>query len=257
MKKSKKPLISVITPTYNRSCYHERLYRSFTEQTYPNKELLILDDTEKPSEFFSRLEDKRVTYIHSQARLNIGEKRNRLLDLAQGEIIAHFDDDDLYAPKYLAFMAKALGKDYTLVKLASWLAYHRASKEFFYWNTPIISPLHFVVDADSKVGAIAGADHFDQNFLTSTIWGFGFSYLYRKSVYPKIIFTPEDSFGEDLHFIQKIKREGLLCRAINDTQGLAAHVIHGSNMSRIFPQFRLPAFVSKRLFPSLEKMTDG
>lgn len=40
---------------------------------------------------------------------SLGLKRNVAIELAAGEIIAHFDDDDLYAPGYLTWMHERLG----------------------------------------------------------------------------------------------------------------------------------------------------
>ena len=40
--------------------------------------------------------------------MTIGEKRNVAIATASGDFICHFDDDDLYAPSYLATMLAAL-----------------------------------------------------------------------------------------------------------------------------------------------------
>ena len=46
-------LISVIAPTMERRAeYHEGLYRCFDAQTWPNKQLIIIDSGHKPSPFF-------------------------------------------------------------------------------------------------------------------------------------------------------------------------------------------------------------
>lgn len=68
----KHSLVSVITPTYNRPQYHQKLYECFSHQTYPHKKLLILDDTPEPSVFFKNLKDDRVRYIHVWQKLTIG-----------------------------------------------------------------------------------------------------------------------------------------------------------------------------------------
>ena len=59
------PLVSVLSPTStDRHWTHPNLYRCFAHQSWPNKELLILDTGEKPSSFFSALDDPRVRYTH-------------------------------------------------------------------------------------------------------------------------------------------------------------------------------------------------
>ncbi len=249
----KEPLISVITPTFSRAKYHKRLYECFTSQTYPKKELLILDDSPEPSFFFTHLKDDRVHYTHILKRLTIGEKRNQLLKEAKGEIIAHFDDDDFYSPDYLRFMTNNLKEDYSLVKLASWFIYAEQHQTFLYWDTTTLSNLHFIVQADRPLSTIKGQEEFDHTFVSKSLWGYGFSYVYHRSIYPTIAFDPQDNFEEDLHFVQKIKEAGLPCRAILDTQGVAVHVIHRSHASRVFPQFILPSFIMEKSFSNLLK----
>ena len=56
----------------------------------------------------------------------LGAKRNRLAAEATGDVLAHFDDDDLYAPEYIATMVGAMereGADF--VKLSAWLVHGR------------------------------------------------------------------------------------------------------------------------------------
>ena len=56
-------------------------------------------------------EDKRVVYrffeVHPRA-WSVGLKRNIACHLARGEVVAFFDDDDLYAPGYLSHMLAQL-----------------------------------------------------------------------------------------------------------------------------------------------------
>ena len=103
------------------NAYLAGLYRCFAEQTHPDRELLICDDSPTPSAFFAALSDPTVQYLHSGARLTTGEKRNLLMARATGEVIAFFDDDDHYAPSYLHDMLALLG-DADLVKLSGWFA---------------------------------------------------------------------------------------------------------------------------------------
>ena len=59
------PLVSVLVPTSSaRHWAHENLYRCFDAQTWPNKELIILDTGAEPSPVFGCLSDARVRYTH-------------------------------------------------------------------------------------------------------------------------------------------------------------------------------------------------
>jgi hypothetical protein len=46
---------------------------------------------------------QNVRYIHSKERLALGKKRNMLNELAQGEYIICFDDDDYYPPNKISY----------------------------------------------------------------------------------------------------------------------------------------------------------
>ena len=45
--------VSVLAPTYQREQYLPALYTLFQAQTYPDLELLVLDDSPQPSPFFT------------------------------------------------------------------------------------------------------------------------------------------------------------------------------------------------------------
>jgi glycosyltransferase involved in cell wall biosynthesis len=230
------------------------LYECFLNQTYPHKELLILDDTPEPSVFFKNLKDDRVRYIHAWKRLTIGEKRNQLLDQAKGELIAHFDDDDFYAPGYLDFMIKALGKDHAFIKLSGWFGFSKDHNVFTYWDTTYLSSLHFVVQVNQPLSILNAKERLGPDHIDSALWGFGFSYVYKRSLYPDISFDSKDNTEEDFHFFEKVRNAGFSCKIIPDTEGLVLHIIHKSNTSRMAPQFLLPTFLMKKIFPNLFPM---
>ena len=55
---------SIITPTYGRTARLESLHRVFAAPSHEPKELLIYDDSPRPSEFCRQLDDPRVTCIY-------------------------------------------------------------------------------------------------------------------------------------------------------------------------------------------------
>ena len=97
---SSRPLVSCIMPTYNRRPFIPLALACFREQTYPNRELLVVDDGNDAIADLVRHEPA-VRYLRVDRRLPIGAKRNRACAEARGEIIAHWDDDDWYSPDRL------------------------------------------------------------------------------------------------------------------------------------------------------------
>ena len=109
------------------------LYNVFASQTYPFKELRILDDSPGPSMFFAGLGDPRVHYAWTPRRMSIGAKRNQLISESVGRIIMHQDDDDLYRRQYMATMVGRLGRD-ALTKLSVWDAKSAYDGSIWRWG---------------------------------------------------------------------------------------------------------------------------
>jgi glycosyltransferase involved in cell wall biosynthesis len=242
--------VSIITPTYLRpEACHRNLYECFKSQTYPEKELLIFDDSPSSSPFFEGLPDRTVIYLYSSQKLTIGEKRNQLIQLAKGDVIVHFDDDDYYAPNYVEKALEALG-DRDFVTLDGWFAYAQKQRGFFYWDTREVGNCHYKVSPGDDLEVIYTElipDEEKQIWAEATQWGFGFSYLYRKSIFETFSFEETD-FGEDYKLVQQIRQAGCQLATWRDEQGLVLHVIHELNISLIFPQFILPNFLIQTLF---------
>lgn len=104
------PLISCICPTYNRPPGYQHLIEEaigcFMLQDYPNRELVILNDT--PGQEL-RCDIPGVRIINEPVRFaTLGEKCNALVGHAQGELIAPWDDDDISLPWRLSLSYELL-----------------------------------------------------------------------------------------------------------------------------------------------------
>jgi glycosyltransferase involved in cell wall biosynthesis len=87
-------------PTYNRPAFVALALRRFGEQTYANKELIVVDDGAVGVESLV-VKVPGARYLRVERR-SIGEKRNAACHAARGEIIVHWDDDDWYGPDRIA-----------------------------------------------------------------------------------------------------------------------------------------------------------
>jgi glycosyltransferase involved in cell wall biosynthesis len=96
------PFVSIVTPTYNRRAFIPILIECIQTQNYPRKKIewVIFDDgTDKIEDLLEPYKkDLEIQYISSDIKLNIGVKRNRLNEMARGDIIVTMDDDDYYYP---------------------------------------------------------------------------------------------------------------------------------------------------------------
>lgn len=84
-----------------------RAIRQFESVAYHGKELIIIDDSPTPLDA-SKTAAGDVRYVWTNHRLTVGAKRNLACALARGELIAHFDDDDWYAPDRLTVQVASL-----------------------------------------------------------------------------------------------------------------------------------------------------
>ncbi len=98
--------ISAMMITRGRAAYAREAAECFMGQTYENKDLIILDDVEEPS-FPDGIFGESVRYFTSATR-TIGAKRNEAAALCDGDVIAHWDSDDLSAPNRLEIQLNAI-----------------------------------------------------------------------------------------------------------------------------------------------------
>lgn len=110
-KKMNMPLVSCICGTYNRPPSHQHLLEeaieSFLRQTYPNKELLVLNDCSR-QELVCDAPGVRVVNL-SERLPSLGDKWNAAIRLSRGELIAPWNDDDISLPSRLSFSVERLG----------------------------------------------------------------------------------------------------------------------------------------------------
>lgn len=109
-----KSLISIIMPTYNSEAFVRETIESVIAQTYPNWELLVVDDCSSDGTCdlvgsYSR-SDKRVRLFRQKTNQGPAAARNRALHESKGRFVAYFDSDDLWSPEklehQLAYMRK-------------------------------------------------------------------------------------------------------------------------------------------------------
>ncbi len=91
-------LVSVIIPTYNRSHFVTAAIDSVLSQTYPNIEIIVVNDgsTDDTEERLQPYMDS-ITYI-SKENGGLSSAVNAGLRVANGKYIARLDDDDCFMP---------------------------------------------------------------------------------------------------------------------------------------------------------------
>lgn len=110
------PLVSVIIPTYKRSEMLCRAVDSALQQTYPNIQVLVVDDNNPDSQWRAATREKmrvyendvRVKYVCHEKNKGAAAARNTGMCSAEGEIVAFLDDDDWFLPEKVALQVAYL-----------------------------------------------------------------------------------------------------------------------------------------------------
>jgi glycosyltransferase involved in cell wall biosynthesis len=113
--KTNLPKISILIPTYNRRNFIPFVLRNLLIQEYPHKllQVVIHDDGEIPlienyEDFSNAIKPIKLKYLRNKTKLSIGEKRHKLIQNANNNLVVFMDDDDLYEPTYISHSFETL-----------------------------------------------------------------------------------------------------------------------------------------------------
>jgi glycosyltransferase involved in cell wall biosynthesis len=98
-------IFSIVIPLYNKAEYVSKTLQSVLEQTYPDFEVIIVDDGSKDNglEVVKQFTDRRIKIIHQENK-GVSAARNTGIKAAQYELIALLDADDWWDREYLQEM---------------------------------------------------------------------------------------------------------------------------------------------------------
>ncbi len=124
-----KPSVSILIPAYNAERWLTQTLQSALAQTWPHKEVIVVDDGSRDQTLavarrFERVNqglNVRVRVVH-QANAGASAARNHAFALAQGDCIQWLDADDVLDPHKIArqMQAAALHADPRALFTAAW-----------------------------------------------------------------------------------------------------------------------------------------
>lgn len=122
------PLVSCLMPTKGRFEQVQLSIGSYRRQTWPNRELIVLDQNSdgRLAAWIAGLNDPGIrVFTMPGLQEPLGSIRNRTIDLANGQLLCTWDDDDLHHPAYIeiafASMAAARAAMCMLLRETLWL----------------------------------------------------------------------------------------------------------------------------------------
>ena len=118
MENKSKPLVSAIITTHNRADLLPRALDSVVVQTYPNIEIIVVDDgstDDTSSVVESYQQEIQINYIRLDDSVGACRARNTGIEAASGMFVAGLDDDDQWHRKRIEKLFEGYSDEYSAV----------------------------------------------------------------------------------------------------------------------------------------------
>lgn len=195
------PLVSIITPLYNRKHLISRCVKSVCNQTYKNLEIIVVDDgsTDNPDDVLSELaRDSRVRILR-QSNSGVSAARNLGIETAKGEYIMFLDSDDAMLPPAVEWCVREAEASHA--DCVTYAHCHCGTEQ----EPPIATEVHSILLTEEE--SIKNA--FQTNRLFA-MW----NKLYRRQLLGDLRLLTDVSWGEDfifsLSYLQKCNSVAVL-----------------------------------------------
>jgi glycosyltransferase involved in cell wall biosynthesis len=139
------PLVSILIPAYNAERWIAETIRSALGQTWPNKEIIVVDDgsADQTLRIARQFEPERVRVV-TQPNQGAAAARNMAFSLSQGNYIQWLDADDLLSPDKVNDQMQRAGRarDRRTLFSCPWAFFRYRPAKAKFIPTPLWSDLH-------------------------------------------------------------------------------------------------------------------
>lgn len=113
------PVVSILIPTFNRAGYLQAALASACAQTYPNLEIIVLDDASSDNtpavvRAFQQ-QDDRIVYVRNHRNRGLVANWRQGVEMARGDFFCFLGDDDTLEPAFVETLLQPLRQDARLV----------------------------------------------------------------------------------------------------------------------------------------------
>jgi glycosyltransferase involved in cell wall biosynthesis len=166
------PSVSFLVPTYNRARFLPQSIDSVLSQEYPDLELIVIDDgsTDGTAGILERYTESHPGRFRFERREHAGQAAsvNRGFELARGELVSCFNDDDVLLPGAVRKVATALVEDPDAV--LAYPGWHFVNEDGEILDTCI--PIeHSIVESVRLMDWIVGPGHLFRASLVEQVGG--------------------------------------------------------------------------------------
>lgn len=213
-------LVSCVTVTQGRTELIGTAIQCFVSQTHPLREMIIVSQGNKEqNEVIKKMIEKYsdIHFVEVPSDLTLGEMRNLSIELAHGDIICQWDDDDIYHPQRISTQFKSLRGDSIASLYTRYLKYFAdTGKMYMIDHTAGTSDYLDVLKSDPSKKYLCG------------------SVMFKKQVFHECnnILYPENgnqsTREEDLNVLKKLMKFGKVASV--DAGYEYCYVFHGGNV---------------------------
>ena len=146
-----KPLVSILIPAYNAERWIADTLRSALAQTWPRKEIVVVDDgsTDHTLAVAQRFESD-VLRVVTQRNQGASAARNHAFSLSHGDYIQWLDADDLLSPNKISKQMEVLESvsDEKVLASCGWGRFFYRQGRAVFRSTPLwcdLSPVEFLI----------------------------------------------------------------------------------------------------------------
>lgn len=176
------PKITVLMAVYNGELYLRDTIDSILNQTFRDFEFLIINDgsTDSTKEIILSYSDPRITFVNNEVNLGLPKSLNNGLRIAQGEVIARQDADDVSEPDRLEKQLSFLERNPEIVLIGTWYKEIDESGNFIKdvalpcdtneirWDMLFYTPLMHTMFR--KESMLSGAGLYDESYRYAEDW---------------------------------------------------------------------------------------
>lgn len=211
------PKISCVCVTKNRLDLLKKSIDCYIKQNYQNKELIIVsqdsdENFKQIKEYLNIVKRSDISLFQVPDYVSLGSLRNTSIEIAKGDLICQWDDDDLYHPDRLITQFQAIRKN--AKNLASiycdFLKFFVHAQELYWCDW-------------------CGKHDYSHKFLCGSIMFYKKAFHMFDIFYPEC--GPESDRQEDLNVLEKILSKGTIAPIVAGYQYI--YVYHGKNTYEI------------------------
>lgn len=233
---SEKPIVSVIIPCFNHAHYLPRAIESVLNQTYPNFEIIVIDDGSVDSTKEVCLKYPSVNYFYKE-NAGLSAARNSGIKYASGDYFVFLDADDW-------LLKTALESNLNFIVEKNNIAFVSGGHELYYEPEDKTWLVQKEIDKDTYLKLLEG------NFI-----GMHATVMYQRWVFDNFKFDTSLPYCEDYDLYLKITKQHPV---IHHRGLIAVYRLHDNNMSSNYSKMMKYALLvlsnqEKHLVTSAEK----